>query len=82
MEKLKVIVRNKTEVFLDDLCLSASMINDIGPFDILPEHTHFISVVRDGVVVDLMGKKQWRRNFTKGVTRVLDGVVEVVILED
>jgi F0F1-type ATP synthase epsilon subunit len=82
MEKLKVTVRNKTEVFIDNECLSVSMTNEIGPFDILPEHAHFISTIFGEVTVGLVGKKQWKKGFKRGVARVLDGVVEVVILED
>jgi len=80
-ESLNVTVRNKTNVFLKADCLSISMSNTVGPFDILPEHANFISLIAGEVVAREVSGKTWKKEGVRGVVRVVSNVVDVVILE-
>jgi len=81
-EKLKVIVRNKTSKYLDSDCFSVSMVNHIGPFDILPEHANFVSIVYGEVSIVQTSGKTWKKECVRGIARAVNNVVDVVILEE
>lgn len=81
IEKLKVVVRNKTKVFLQTDCSSVSMESEVGPFDVLPEHANMVAVIKGEVLARPMSGKEWKVVCTKGVVRVTGDVVDVVILE-
>lgn len=81
-EKIKVTVRNKTAVHFDSDCLSISMLNGVGPFDILPEHANFISIVSGEIIINELSGKQWKHNCVRGVARAVNNVIDVVILEE
>ena len=76
-----MIVRNKTDVLFDAPAVSVSMVNELGPFDVLPEHTNYIGIIGGEVVVREDGGKEKRLTCTRGVTRVTTNTVEVVFLE-
>ena len=81
-QKLSITIRNKTKVLLQKECASISMINEIGPFDILPEHANFVAVVRGEILVRDMSGGVTKLNCVRGVTRVNTDVVDVVFLEE
>lgn len=57
-EELIVKVASASQVFFDGKARSVSGFNRVGPFDILPEHENFISLIENKVVVqDISGKK-------------------------
>ncbi|OGD73616.1 hypothetical protein A3K29_05865 [Candidatus Collierbacteria bacterium RIFOXYB2_FULL_46_14] len=82
MEKLKVTVRNKTDVLLETECFSVSMANEIGPFDILAEHANFVSIFSGEIVVGRVSGQKWKTKCERGIVRVVGNVVDVVILEE
>lgn len=44
---LKVVIQNPEEIVWEGEALSVSSINSAGPFDILPRHAKFISVIEN-----------------------------------
>jgi len=81
-ETINVIVRNKTDVLLRTECLSVSMVNDVGPFDILPDHSNFVALIQGEVVIRESSGKTWTRSCVRGLTKVLTNLVDVVFLEE
>src|SRR6266568_6548943 len=58
-EKIHVTVRNRIRVLFDDYAKSVTSKNDTGIFDVLPEHSNFISLITSPLTVrTLEGKKQ------------------------
>ena len=57
------------------------MVNELGPFDVLPEHTNYIGIIGGEVVVREEDGKEKRLTCIRGVTRVTTNVVEVVFIE-
>lgn len=55
---LHVRVLSPQQLFLDTLALSVSSKNLSGPFDILPQHANFITVIENQpIVVRIQGQK-------------------------
>jgi len=53
-----VNVASSAKVFYEGKARSVSSKNTVGPFDILPKHENFISLVREKITIfDLAGKK-------------------------
>ncbi|MDB5238001.1 MAG: atpC [Candidatus Kaiserbacteria bacterium] len=57
---------------------SVSSVNSQGPFDLLPQHAHFISLVEKKpiVVVDVSGKES-TLSYDTAVVRLFDDVVTI-----
>ena len=56
-----------------------SSINKIGKFDVLPEHTNFISLITKKLTVLLLDKKKVEYEFRRGVIEVSDNLVKVFL---
>lgn len=63
-------------VFSGDVT-SLSSQNSQGPFDILPSHAHFISLIREQVKVTLPQGTQKEFQIQQGVLRCFDNKVEI-----
>ena len=60
-DQLTVKIVNAAGVLYEGPAASISSINNTGPFDILPYHTNFISLIKDNVVLRL--KDGTKRDF-------------------
>ena len=59
-EKLLLVIRDRTTLLFQGEVMAVSSFNDKGPFDILPQHANFISIIKKHVVLHL-AKKQEKR---------------------
>ena len=59
--------------------LSLSAVNDSGKFDILKDHTNFITTIKDKI--DIVDEKGENKSFTvdKGVIRAVGNIVDVYL---
>lgn len=56
-EKLNVIARAPFTVYYEGEARAVSAANQVGPFDVLPGHADFFSVLEPGqVIIDIEGK--------------------------
>ena len=78
-QKLAVIVRSRQTTAYDGTASAVSSINDKGPFDVLPRHTHFISLIRERVTVQKEDGELKQIVFPYGIMKVKDDTVEVYI---
>ena len=53
--------------------------NKVGKFDILPEHTNFISLIFNKLTIDLLDKKKIDYSFNRGVLEVSENLVKVFL---
>ncbi|OGY25898.1 MAG: hypothetical protein A2Z24_02340 [Candidatus Woykebacteria bacterium RBG_16_44_10] len=58
---------------------AVSSVNKIGKFDVLPEHTNFISLVQKKLTLHLLDKKEIDYEFSRGVIEVSDNLVKVFL---
>lgn len=77
-EKLTIVIRKKDGVVWQGEANSLSSINALGVFDILPEHTHFVGLIEQYVIVRIeKQEKKWP--IDRGILSVRDGMIEAYI---
>ncbi len=72
---LNVIARAPFEVYYEGDAKSVSAINAVGPFDILPGHADFFSILSEGDVIIETGSNPVTFSVTNGIITVRDDQV-------
>lgn len=68
------------KTYFDDNALSISAVNDTGPFDILPHHHNFMTLLNQGIIqVQTSRGDQQQFNITRGVMHVKADAVIVFL---
>ena len=76
--QVKVFAPFKT--YFDGPATSLSGINDTGPFDILPRHKNFISLLKPStIIIRTPGKPDFRLGISRGVMHVKTDLVTVFL---
>jgi len=78
-DTLYVQVSSPERTLYDSEAKSISSFNDHGPFDILPQHENFISVIQQGVVVFNQQDQPQEFLLRNGVLRVTENRVDIFI---
>lgn len=77
-ETISVVIRKKDGVVWQGAASSLTSTNTVGTFDILPEHTHFVGLIEQYVIVRVeKQEKKW--SIERGILSVKDGVVEAYL---
>lgn len=78
VETIKVVIRKKDGVLWEGEVSSLSSTNEIGNFDILPEHSHFVGLIEKYVIIrTAQGEKKY--DIDRGILSVKDGIIEVFL---
>ena len=72
---IHVTVRNRNQILFNDDVKSVTSKNDTGTFDILPEHSNFISLIASPLVLGKVDGKKQEIAFQKGLLKVKDNAV-------
>lgn len=72
LDKINIIARAPFHVYFEGPAQSLSATNKIGPFDILPGHADFFSVLEPGDVIIETGKEPVTFNISNGIITVRD----------
>lgn len=78
-DALSVTIRNWGGVVTKEEAKAISSFNESGPFDILPEHANFISIIKDTLIIH---KDQGQKNEMKigrGILRTHSNQVEIYL---
>ena len=78
-QKLLTIVRDRNTIFFHGEVKAISSINDKGPFDILPQHANFISIIKKYVVLRIQEKQEKRIELESGILKVRNNNVEIYL---
>lgn len=78
-EKIHVVVRNRNKILFDADVSSVSSKNDTGVFDVLPEHSNFISLITSPLVLRTPDGKKKEITFDNGIIKVKDNAVHCYI---
>jgi F0F1-type ATP synthase epsilon subunit len=78
-ETLTVLVRSRTKDYYNGTASVVSSSNKKGPFDILPKHAHFISLIHDGLTIHKTGGAEEHISFSNAILKAKDNIVEVYI---
>ncbi len=76
---LTVTVRSRKKTHFEGTAAALSSKNTRGPFDVLPRHIHFISLIQDGITVRTREGGDKHIQFPRGVMKVKDDKVEIYI---
>lgn len=68
--KLYLTVRNRVQVLFEGNVLAMSSVNDSGPFDVLPQHANFISLVQQYIRILDENNRNHEIAVDNGVLRV------------
>lgn len=76
---LQVLIRDREGVLFEGEAEAVSSFNDKGPFDLLPYHANFITLIQNEVRVRRVGGGEEKTALTSGVLRVKENKVEVYV---
>lgn len=76
-DKLFVKISSPFEIFYEGSAYAVSAVNNEGPFDILPHHANFLSILLPGSIEVNTGKKKISINVTRGILRVSGNKVQI-----
>ena len=78
-KKLVAVIRDRNALLFQGAVEAVSSFNDTGPFDILPQHQNFISLIKQAVILHLADKQEKRIELTLGVLKVSSDNVEIYL---
>ena len=70
--------RDKGKIF-DEEIASLSAINDTGKFDILPLHSHLISLIHNEIKITRTDNREEKMIIQSGVMKVIDNTVSIYL---
>jgi F0F1-type ATP synthase epsilon subunit len=77
---MKVKIYAPFEIYFEGTASSLSAVNLTGPFDILPHHKNFMSLLQKGIItVRQEGKPDFTMNITRGIAHVKSDMVTVFL---
>ena len=76
---LFVMVRSRDKTFFNNRVKAISSFNEKGPFDILPQHANFISIIKDSVILHKETGEKEEIKIDGGVVRVFENHVNIFI---
>ena len=77
--KLLLTVRNREQVLINEEVKSISSFNDKGVFDVLPEHTNFISLIHRFIAVRRINGETLQIRLENGIMRVYREKIDVFL---
>ena len=68
------------KVYFDGQAKSMTAANRVGPFDVLPQHHNFISLLESGdIVVRMDGRDDFQMHINRGIMHVKADIVRVFL---
>ncbi len=76
---LSVMIRDRQGLVFEGEAEGVSSVNDKGPFDVLPLHANFISLIKKEIILRLKGSVEKPLSLESGVLMVRENKVEVYL---
>ena len=77
---MRVKIYAPFKVYFDGMAKSITASNRVGPFDVLPQHHNFISLLEQGnVLVRAEGKEDFTMSISRGIMHVKADFVRVFL---
>jgi F0F1-type ATP synthase epsilon subunit len=77
--KLLVTIRNREQVLINEPVKSITCYNDSGVFDILPQHTNFISIIHKFISIRRLSGEVVQIAVDNGIIRVYEEKIDVFL---
>lgn len=78
-ETLHLIIKNREVTIFDGEVSSLTSYNELGRFDILPQHANFISLIQKEIIYRDKDHKEKGLNLTNGIIKVEDNKIFVYV---
>ncbi|MBI2620959.1 hypothetical protein HYW61_01905 [candidate division WWE3 bacterium] len=78
-DHLEINIRNRDKVYYEERAVFLSSKNKAGPFDILPQHANFITLLSGPIRVKRETGEEVIVDASEGVLRVAEGRVDVYL---
>jgi len=76
---MTVSIKSLKKTYFEGNACSLTSVNDMGEFDILPEHANFISLIKNYSIIDKDLKSEQKFVISNGILRVKENKVEVFL---
>lgn len=76
--KLNVTIVSPHHTVFHGTATAISLKNELGPFDILPEHANFISTIEEFVILR-QGSQQQRLPINRGIVYCRENIVKIFV---
>lgn len=76
---ISISIKNRQGTMFSETAKAVSSYNDKGPFDILPEHENFISIIKQKIIIHKLDNKTQEFKIDNGVLRVYKNNVNIFI---
>lgn len=76
---LTITIHDADKIVFQGEADSISSINERGVFDILPFHSHFISIIKTSVTVNRKGQEKKEFAIDSGIMQVHDDTVDIFL---
>ena len=80
-ETIHLTIRNRENILYDADVRAITALNGSGPFDVLPEHANFISVIEKYVIIHEASGKTNQMKIEIAVLHVHEGAVDIYLSE-
>jgi F0F1-type ATP synthase epsilon subunit len=78
-QTLKVEIRSRQGLIFKGDLAAVSSFNLVGPFDVLPEHTNFVSMIKKKIVLHRADGRSEEINVDSGIIMVENSEVKVFV---
>lgn len=79
IEPLSVTIRTREEVLFSGQVNALTSVNEDGLFDVLPQHSNFISIIKDYVILHKPDNTTKKIDLTSGVIQVTNNLVNIFV---
>jgi F0F1-type ATP synthase epsilon subunit len=76
---IELVIREREGIVWEGKVKSLSSTNELGDFDVLPEHAHFVSSVSKFIILVTENGQEKKIDIETGVLSVVDGKIEVYL---
>lgn len=76
---LHLLIRSREKLLFNGPVLAVSSVNESGPFDILPEHINFISIIKDFITIRLPDGKIQRISINDAILKAINNDVKIFL---
>ena len=76
---LHLLIRSREKLLFQGSVLAVSSVNESGPFDILPEHTNFISLIKDFINIRLPDGKTQKITINNAIIKTNNNEVKIFL---
>ncbi|MBN1162160.1 hypothetical protein JXA34_00250 [Patescibacteria group bacterium] len=76
---IKVLIKTRIKTMYEDTAATVTSVNEQGEFDVLPQHTNFITLIKDYVIIDKGRESEKKFDIDKGLLSAILDEVNVYI---